>query len=42
VDMTETLMTTGAAATAIAAIIGVSIFLFRGIRAPDSTDSGTP
>ena len=31
--MTDTLMTTGAAATAIAAIIGVSIFLFRGIRA---------
>ena len=31
--MTDTLMTIGAAATAIAAIIGVSIFLFRGIRA---------
>ena len=39
--MTDTLMTIGAAATAIAAIIGVSIFLVRGIRALDSTDSGT-
>ena len=31
--MTDTLMTIGAAATAIAATIGVSIFLIRGIRA---------
>jgi len=38
--MTDTLMTIGAAATAVVAIIGVSIFLFRGIRALDSTNSG--
>jgi len=40
--MTDTLMTIGAAATAIAAIIGVSVLLFRGIVLLDSTDSGTP
>jgi len=39
--MTDTLMTVGAAATAIAAIIGVSIFLVRGIVLLDSTNSGT-
>ena len=39
--MTDTLMTIGAAATAIAAIIAVSIFLFRGIVLLDSTNSGT-